>query len=90
MLTELLGREFTLNRIQRLYEESNKGVAKSKRISRLAFWEAMESRKKTLNLINGPYVKDWIEEKEKSEAEQRMQKEKEEQENKEKKAKQLV
>ena len=38
----------------------------------------MESRKKTLNLINGPYVKDWIEEKEKSEAEQRMQKEKEE------------
>lgn len=73
-----------------MYDESNKGVAKTKRISRLAFWEAMEWRKKTLNLINGPYVREWIAEKEKSEAEEKQQKEKEEQENKEKKAKQLM
>lgn len=71
LLEELMGREFALGRLQRLYEEGNRGVPQNRRISWLSFWEALELRKRALYLINPSNMHVWIQEKQRADAEAR-------------------
>ncbi len=90
LLEELLGREYVIARLEKIYEDGNRGIPANKRMSRHGVWEAMEGRRRALHLINGEEASQWIKERDEEERKQREVKEKTEKEAREKKEKERV